>query len=175
MSEIDYLVIKLTSGDGAGVPVGLTVEPPMLYLTLKSRYPTVQFSDVPNPSETEPYWYGVFEWAANPEPRFHTKDSYTKSYRADGVTKHSDNIWRPTFTEIPATAQEIQERTEVQVAKIKKSRDMALRWSDFSQGADAPDYVKNNIAAWNQYRQELRDLSQQSGFPWVDLPTQPSK
>ena len=39
------LVIKLTSGDGNGIPVGLVESPPMLYTNLKALYPTVNFSE----------------------------------------------------------------------------------------------------------------------------------
>jgi hypothetical protein len=177
MNEIDYLVIKLTSGDGNGVPVGLTQEPPMLYLTLKAKYPTVKFSDIPNPAETEPYWYGVFEWTDDPtHNQIFTKDNYTKSYRSDGVTKHADGVWRRTWTEISATPEEIAQRTENENQRLLKQRNVALLKSDFSQGVDAPDYVKAKQSEWNAYRQALRDLTNQTGFPWnVTFPTKPSK
>jgi hypothetical protein len=177
MNEIDYLVIKLTSGDGNGVPVGLIEEPPMLYLTLKTRYPTVQFSDVPNPAETEPYWYGVFEWTVDPTlTQIFTKDNYTKTYQDVGLTKHTDGIWRRTWAEIDATPEEIATRTENESVSLLAKRTKELRQSDFSQVADAPNYVKAKQSEWNTYRQALRDLPQQAGFPWnITFPQKPTK
>ena len=55
-------------------------------------------------------------------------------------------------------------------------RNGKLRQSDFSQGADAPDYVKAKLSEWNAYRQALRDITNQTGFPWdVTFPQQPTK
>jgi hypothetical protein len=49
-------------------------------------------------------------------------------------------------------------------------RNNLLLASDWTQVADAPV----DKAAWATYRQELRDISTQEGFPWaVVWPTQP--
>jgi hypothetical protein len=164
------LVIKLTSKDGNGVPVGIVQSPPMLYSNLKALYPGVTFSEKATASETEPYGYGVFEWAYP-----NTDLLYTKSVDSVGLTKHSDGVWRDTFIERDATLGEIKARTDDKAFFIRQQRNGLLIQSDFSQLLDAPDYVKNNLTAWNQYRQNLRDLSLQSGFPWsVTFPTKPS-
>jgi hypothetical protein len=58
----------------------------------------------------------------------------------------------------------------VQSANARKRRNKLLSASDWTQVADAPV----DKAAWATYRQALRDISAQAGFPWaVEWPTQP--
>jgi hypothetical protein len=58
----------------------------------------------------------------------------------------------------------------VQSANARKRRNKLLSASDWTQVADAPV----DKAAWATYRQALRDISAQEGFPWaVEWPTQP--
>ena len=53
---------------------------------------------------------------------------------------------------------------------IRSHRDMLLKESDWTQVADAPV----DQAAWATYRQALRDVPQQAGFPHeVDWPAKP--
>jgi len=57
-----------------------------------------------------------------------------------------------------------------QAKSVRTTRDEKLKDSDWTQVADAP--VDKTV--WATYRQELRDLTKQSGFPWeVTYPTQP--
>jgi hypothetical protein len=58
----------------------------------------------------------------------------------------------------------------VQSANVRKRRNKLLSASDWTQVADAPV----DQAAWAAYRQALRDIPQQEGFPaTVVWPTQP--
>lgn len=55
-------------------------------------------------------------------------------------------------------------------AKIRTERDTKLTESDWTQVADAPV----DKAAWATYRQALRDIPSQAGFPnEVTWPTEP--
>ena len=55
-------------------------------------------------------------------------------------------------------------------AKIRTERDAKLTESDWTQVADAPV----DKAAWATYRQALRDIPSQAGFPnEVNWPTEP--
>lgn len=58
-----------------------------------------------------------------------------------------------------------------EVASILNKRDSLLAACDWTQVADAPV----NQAAWSTYRQALRDLPDQAGFPdnvtWPTAPT----
>ena len=56
-----------------------------------------------------------------------------------------------------------------QAKSVRTARDEKLKDSDWTQIADAPV----DKAAWATYRQALRDVPTQSGFPWeVTWPTQ---
>ena len=57
-----------------------------------------------------------------------------------------------------------------QAKAIRTQRGEKLKDSDWTQVADAPV----DKEAWVTYRQALRDISTQTGFPWsVEWPTQP--
>jgi hypothetical protein len=57
-----------------------------------------------------------------------------------------------------------------QAKAVRQQRGDKLKDSDWTQVADAPV----DQAAWATYRQSLRDVTAQSGFPWtVDWPTIP--
>lgn len=57
-----------------------------------------------------------------------------------------------------------------QAKSVREQRELKLKNSDWTQVADAPV----DKAVWAVYRQALRDLPKQSGFPWeVSWPTQP--
>jgi hypothetical protein len=166
------LVIKLTSGDGKKTPVGLVENPPMLYTNLKALYPTVSFSDTATPSETEPYWYGVFEW--NFEPRIH-EVPHTKNVKALGLVKNSQGIWRPEFELVDATEEEINVRILKKAEQVRQRRNELLKLSDW---VDLP--IANITAEVKQkydvYRHALRELPAQDGFPFESkMPVQPSE
>jgi hypothetical protein len=57
-----------------------------------------------------------------------------------------------------------------QAKSMRVTRNQKLSDSDWTQLADSPE----NKAAWATYRQALRDVPTQAGFPWeVQWPQQP--
>lgn len=57
-----------------------------------------------------------------------------------------------------------------QAISVRKQRDEKLAECDWTQVADAPV----NKTTWATYRQALRDITAQSGFPWtITWPTKP--
>ena len=67
------------------------------------------------------------------------------------------------------TAYKAQKDTE-QAKSVRDSRNTKLSECDWTQVADAP--VDKTV--WATYRQALRDVTTQSGFPWeITWPTQP--
>jgi hypothetical protein len=67
------------------------------------------------------------------------------------------------------TAEEIAADIASKAANVRAARDRALSASDWTQVADAPV----DQEAWATYRQALRDLPSQVGFPDVDFPLEP--
>lgn len=63
--------------------------------------------------------------------------------------------------------------TEILATQYRKERDALLASSDFTQLVDAP-FSDEQKQAWAEYRQALRDLTKQEGFPVTCVfPTQP--
>jgi hypothetical protein len=79
-------------------------------------------------------------------------------------TKH---VLGPVFTDGETTAVEQEAAYKAakdaeQAKSVREQRDQKLKDSDWTQVADAPV----NKETWATYRQALRDLTAQAGFPW---------
>jgi hypothetical protein len=71
---------------------------------------------------------------------------------------------------VELTAEEIQSAKDSAIAQIRSQRNQLLKDCDWTQIADCTA----DKTAWATYRQALRDVTQQSGFPWtITWPTQP--
>jgi hypothetical protein len=82
----------------------------------------------------------------------------------------NDGGWKQTWIVTQATEGEIAERTQSMADGVRGGRDDLLVKSDWTQVADAPV----DKAAWATYRQALRDITTQPGFPWdVQWPVAP--
>jgi hypothetical protein len=74
----------------------------------------------------------------------------------------------PVFTDGETTAAEQEAAYKAikdaeQASAVRQSRSEKLADSDWTQVADAPV----DKAVWATYRQALRDITTQSGFPWT--------
>lgn len=79
--------------------------------------------------------------------------------------------WLQAWDVTEASPGEIAERTATQGANVRADRNRRLSECDWTQLPDAPV----DHAAWAAYRQALRDVSSQPGFPWnVQWPVVPS-
>ena len=79
---------------------------------------------------------------------------------------------RDATSEEAAYAEQLkQEAANSKGAVVREQRNAKLAATDWSQGVDVPQAIKDKYAA---YRQALRDISTQAGFPdSVQWPTQP--
>jgi hypothetical protein len=78
--------------------------------------------------------------------------------------------WFETWTIENATPGQIKERTNTKVNEIRVKRNQLLLESDWTQCIDSPV----NQEAWANYRQLLRNIPQQEGFPWdISWPEKP--
>jgi hypothetical protein len=89
-------------------------------------------------------------------------------------TKH---VLGPIFTDTAeATAAEQEaaykaQKDAEQAKAVRADRNQKLGQTDWTQGKDIADNIST---AWATYRQALRDVPSQAGFPWtVQWPTQP--
>jgi hypothetical protein len=81
-----------------------------------------------------------------------------------------DGRWVVLWDVVQKTAEAIAEEDERQATAIRDSRNGKLTATDWTQVSDAPV----DKTAWANYRQALRDIPSQQGFPWdVTWPDQP--
>jgi hypothetical protein len=81
-----------------------------------------------------------------------------------------DGEWLQTWQVTAASAEEIAERLQNKEAEVRQQRNELLSACDWTQLPDSPA----DHEVWATYRQELRDVTSQEGFPWdVVWPEQP--
>jgi len=80
---------------------------------------------------------------------------------ADGV-QQIDGKWYTKYSVADIDAEAIAAKDTEQAKAIRSQRTDKLKGSDWTQVADAPV----DQAAWATYRQALRDITAQPGFPW---------
>jgi hypothetical protein len=84
--------------------------------------------------------------------------------------QQNDGTWLEVWVTTPASPEEIAQRTDSQSAAIRDDRNQRLASCDWTQLSDAPV----DAAEWAAYRQALRDITEQAGFPWdVQWPSAP--
>ena len=79
------------------------------------------------------------------------------------VFSNQDQRWTQVFRVRNMTAQEITQRNGGKASEVRTERNEKLSASDWTQLADAPV----DKTAWATYRQALRDITAQAGFPWT--------
>lgn len=75
----------------------------------------------------------------------------------------NQGIWTQVWSIVELNFEEIAQKTQDKSEQIRKERNNMLALSDWTQVADAPV----DKAAWAAYRQALRNITTQSGFPWT--------
>jgi len=93
---------------------------------------------------------------------------YQTAFR-DGVEK-IDGQWFTKYSVADMDDETKAAKDAEQAKSMRDQRNQKLSDSDWTQLADSPE----NKAAWATYRQALRDVPAQAGFPWeVQWPQQP--
>jgi len=90
-----------------------------------------------------------------------------------GSNWHTKYVLGPIFTGETAAADEAAYKAikdSERAVVVRRDRDIKLKECDWTQVADSPV----NKETWATYRQSLRDVPLQEGFPWtITWPTQP--
>lgn len=87
-----------------------------------------------------------------------------------GAEQKPDGKWCVKYTIIELDADAIVAKNAEQAKNMRAQRNQKLKDSDWSQVADAPV----DKAVWAAYRQALRDVPAQAGFPWeINWPVAP--
>ena len=119
-----------------------------------------------NPSDTVLASWNVFPVTDEPTPVYNPATQNCNQIDPTLI----DGKWVMTWAVTPATPEQIAERTSAKESEVRQQRNQLLSACDWTQLPDAPV----DTAAWATYRQELRDLTAQAGFPWeVVWPEEP--
>lgn len=88
----------------------------------------------------------------------------------EGVPIQIDGTWTQVWDITDATSEQVAERTDERAQSVRSERNQKLANCDWTQLSDAPV----DATVWASYRQELRDISSQPGFPWeITWPVEP--
>jgi len=124
---------------------------------LKLDNPNTSFP--PEPSSALLQDYGVFPCGVDPVPAY---DEATSQVLIGAVVERS-GAWFQTWNVAELAG-------DVASDNVRAARNSKLTSCDWTQVADAPV----NKTAWAAYRQELRDVPEQAGFPFsVIWPSKP--
>jgi hypothetical protein len=150
----------------ARIENGLAVEYPLYEGDLQRRFPDLKF-----PMDTH----------GTPIPQSYVR---VKVYmpEADYNYRYAETMpvldgdeYRQEYTVTPLTDKEKADQTEFVGYRVKQRRDELLTKSDVYVLIDRwLAYTEIERASWTAYRQTLRDISNQPGFPYVvNWPTKP--
>ena len=141
------MFIKLTNGEPTPYTIG----------QLRKDNPNVSFPRaIPDETLAE---YDVYNLKLAQYPSYNEKTQYVEKGDIEQVDGEWIQQWNVIDKPILGLARE-----------IRKERDQLLTESDWTQVADAPV----DQTAWATYRQALRDVPSQEGFPSdVTWPTKP--
>ncbi|MFZ9945286.1 MAG: tail fiber assembly protein [Candidatus Nanopelagicaceae bacterium] len=144
---------------------GVISQYPVGFYELKNKFPE---ADIPSPMEgNDLSEFGVVEVEATPYPEIDHRTHYfvEKPPILDG------SIWRQCWEIIERSEEEKKAVEEYAINNARYKRNQLLSSSDWKQLADSP----SDKAQWAEYRQALRDITKQIGFPWeVDWPEEPA-
>lgn len=80
--------------------------------------------------------------------------------------------WIQHWSIIDVDAETAQHQYEFECGNVRNMRDSLLAECDWTQGKDIPDSISN---IWTEYRQQLRDITSQDGFPFdIEWPSKPA-
>jgi len=135
----------------AKVENGAVVEYPLYPGDIMLRFPDTSF---PIPFEA-PQGYELVIQIPQPSISYNQNLTEGDPVWIDGVLTQDWNIES-------ASNQEITERTQQKATEVRAQRNGLLAQSDWTQLSDSTA----DKPAWADYRQELRDVPNQQGFPW---------
>jgi hypothetical protein len=95
---------------------------------------------------------------------------YQVAFR-DGVEQQSDGKWYTKYSVADMDDETKAAKNVEQAKNVRDDRNCRLADSDWTQGKDIADSVST---PWAAYRQALRDVPAQAGFPWdIQWPNKP--
>lgn len=137
---------------------------PYNFTNLRMDNPQISFPSPP--SEALLNSFNVYKVEDTPQPIFQKG----RQKVVEDTPVREESGWCRVWKVIDLSAEEQEILAAQEGAVIRSMRDQKLKDSDWSQLPDAPV----DKTAWAAYRQALRDVPSQVGFPWdVQWPVEP--
>jgi hypothetical protein len=108
--------------------------------------------------------FGLYEVEQTPKP-----NDYTKNI-TEGTPVLTDVVYYQNWIQTYASESEINYRLENQWFTIREIRNQLLTECDWTQLSDIPTEIKN---IWSSYRQDLRDITNQTNPFNIIWPVKP--
>lgn len=138
-------------------PVGLT--------EIRRKFPSVSFPE--NPQQQDLAGFDVIVVTGTPQPSIDTRTHRLE----EGLPQKSGGQWRQAWNVVALSNEEKQAIESGKASSVRSERNSRLASCDWTQLPDA----LVDASAWQLYRQALRDVPDQEGFPWgVEWPAQPA-
>lgn len=144
---------------------GAITQYPVSTTSVRKKYPNTSFP--PDLSTADFTGFDVAVVVEVDPPAFDSSVEYLE----EGTPTFDGQQWNQVWNTVALTAEELQTRTERLAQGMRQQRNEKLAATDWTQLAD--NTADTN--AWAVYRQALRDVPAQAGFPnEVTWPTEPS-
>jgi hypothetical protein len=151
------LFIQLQDGQPVGYPI--------VESNFRQLFPNTSFPAYFTAEAVEPLGYGIYDFSGQPE----NLSRYEKAVEVAPV-RNEYGVWRQTWAVADMDGVERQAVDDAKTKAVRAERNWRLAACDWTQLADAPV----DSLAWANYRQALRDVPSQPGFPWeVQWPVEP--
>ena len=128
----------------------------------RRSYPHIAFGLPPNPQALFND-FGVTTYELSSCPPASTAKKYFKFVETPVL--NADKSATQTWTEVAMNNDEKKAAYDAKVIEVKTQRANMLNLSDWTQLSDNP-LDEATKQSWGVYRQALRDVSKQSGYPW---------
>tara|TARA_B100001094_G_scaffold330684_1_gene396530 strand:- start:662 stop:1126 length:465 start_codon:yes stop_codon:yes gene_type:complete len=145
------MLIQIESGQPVGNPINER--------EFKSLHSNVSFTIPLEVEDVISRGYALYQESNPPETSNHEL-----AERSTPV-KVSNELWETGWSVRQMTPEESAKADADQSTLVRKERDSLLAQSDWTQFTDSP-LSENAKTAWASYRDSLRNIPSQSGFPW---------
>lgn len=148
----------------AKIENNVIVKYPYSWDQLRDDNPNTSFA-IPMDDETA-LSYGLVRVITTQKPSVSYAENVT-----EGKPVFDNGMWKQSWNVEPASDEDIVARLENRWLLVRQDRNNRLAESDWTQFRDV---VLSNDLEWKQYRQELRDVTQQENPFNIVWPTLPS-
>lgn len=135
---------------------------PYSFQQLKVDNPNISFpSNLTNEILNE---WNVYIVEQTPKP-----NDYTKNI-SEGTPVLENGVYKQVWNQSDATESEIEQRISDKWEEVRAQRNELLQECDWTQLSDIPQSTKD---LWSEYRQQLRDITNQSNPYFIVWPVKP--